>query len=44
MSSILSKNELIEYFNFCPSLLTGAEIFRSFFGRIEKTKSHFEFN
>ena len=52
VSSILPKNEL-KNFNFCPILLivtnnvynpTGAEMFHSFFGRIEKTNRHFEIN
>ena len=54
MSSILPKNEL-KNFNFCPILLivtnnvynpTGAEMFHSFFGRIENTtlKCPFEIN
>ena len=54
VSSILPKNEL-KNFNFCPILLivtnnvynpTGAEMFHSFFGRIENTtlKCPFEIN
>ena len=40
--SFLPKDEL-KNFNFVPQP-TGAEIFRSFFGRIENTKSPFEIN
>ena len=43
VSSILPKNEL-EKVNFALAYCTGGEIFRSFFGTIEKTNSPSKIN